>query len=98
MEKLNVQDLERAVKALGGIKGGLVERAVLSDAFELVSNKQDWRGPINASVHVGCCNYEPEILNRAVQYFTATDASIEEKDDHYVVRAAGYRAGPAGDH
>jgi hypothetical protein len=65
----------------------------LSAAFDLVADPCDWRAPVNAVVdseHWGA-------VQAAVRFYTATeptyDLTVSRK---LLVRAAGYRAGPAG--
>lgn len=63
--------------------------------FDMVANPGDWRGAI-------CCviNDRPEIraaVAGAVLDYTATPASFEALGNHkMIVRAVGYRNGPAG--
>lgn len=99
MERISLKTLEAALNsAPTKIQGMLVERAILRSAFALVENPGDSRGAIDAKVHVDCCDFEPDVLIRAVAFFTATNPTVEEKDGYLYVKAAGYRAGPAGDH
>jgi hypothetical protein len=73
--------------------------------FGEIANRQDWRGPIRAEVRPG--NRNAALVRKivaAVAFFTATDATVREIRDgngkvlYFEVTAAGYRAGPAGDH
>jgi len=79
----------------------------LEIAFNLVKNKTHWKDPINALI-------EPKDIpsvDAAIRYFTATEpkftcvgrvASNSDSKNCFTyfvhVEAAGYRAGPAGDH
>jgi hypothetical protein len=69
----------------------------LRNAFEQVHDPDDWKGPIRSA-------YDPKELSTdlviaAVAFYTGTDCRFTLTDrGHYVVRAAGYRRGPAGDH
>jgi hypothetical protein len=76
----------------------LVENTILRSAFSLVENREDPKGPINACINPDSCDFEPDVLKYAVEYFTATSATIDQGVRHFWIRSAGYRAGPAGDH
>lgn len=76
--------------------------AALSAAFDLVADPDDWKAPIDAVVTL------PHVMDglevkKAVQFFTATEATISvvglasETDITVRVQAPGYRMGPAGD-
>ena len=98
MEKLSVKSLEAAVKALPGMQGMLLEKQVLLSAMRLVENKKDSRGPIDARIHADLCEVDADVIVRAVEFFTATTPKVTREGEYLVVKSAGYRAGPAGDH
>ncbi len=98
MQKLTIASLEAAVKALPSLQGMLLEKQVLLSAMRLVENPKDPRGPINARIHSDHCEVDPDVIVRAVGFFTATTAKVTRDGDYLVVQSAGYRAGPAGDH
>lgn len=69
-------------------------QATLTAAFELVEPTSHWKDAI-------CC-FVPEgadlaVVAEAIIHFTATVPTFEVTGGGIVVRAAGYRAGPAGD-
>jgi hypothetical protein len=98
MQTLTVASLEAAVKALPGIQGMLLEKQVLLSVFRSVENAKDPRGPIDAKIHADLCEVSPEVIVRAVEFFTATTPKVTREGEYLVVKSAGYRAGPAGDH
>ena len=73
----------------------------LKKAFDKVSDPEDWKGPIRATmpgeaVGVTCA---------AIEFYTATKARVRVDSRQrrgkylvYFVESKGYRAGPAGDH
>lgn len=103
---------EFLAKACGGPKekyapfseGAILERVVLKAAFDLVANKTDWKAPVDALVEGESCDFSEDVIVDAVLFFTGTTATVSRGFDcgavasTYRVRAAGYRAGPAGDH
>lgn len=70
--------------------------AQLKQAFDSVSDPQDWKGPIAAVMGGEAVN----VVVAAIQFFTATEpkVSYNPKTGQFVVESIGYRAGPAGDH
>lgn len=75
----------------------------LEAVFAKVRPTTHWKDPINAVVPL--TSDELAILPYAVEFFTATVPTIRELSGrtwmalaYYSVTAAGYRAGPAGDH
>ena len=76
---------------------GYTEEA-LSAAFDSVANPDDWRAPIEGY----CAPEAAEIVTAAVECYTATvpeirgPLAIGRHAGKLTVRAAGYRAGPAG--
>lgn len=82
---------------------------VLSKAFDLIDPSKlnprpgvSWRDPIHAYVTARTLAHYGVTLDdvrEAVVHFTATEATVTEPGtDIYLITAAGYRAGPAGDH
>jgi len=68
--------------------------AELKAAFDAVKG-HDWKGPIVANIDVA----DLEVTLAAITFYTATDAKVyPSHGDTCIVEAAGYRAGPAGDH
>jgi hypothetical protein len=87
------------------------ELQTMHAAFELVSPEKfgakDWRCAINAFVTISelrKAGVTIEDVAQAIAFMTATEASVSEPlgiagkpgELGYVVRAKGYRAGPAG--
>jgi hypothetical protein len=68
----------------------------LSDAFDLIKDKDDWKDPISATIPAN----KFEIAAAACVFYTSTVLEYEEADeaDTCNVHAVGYRMGPAGDH
>lgn len=66
----------------------------LQRAFALVEDKDDWRGPIDATIR---CD-QVGIVREAIIHFTATKPSFHSTEIPGQVRvvSAGYRNGPAG--
>lgn len=64
-------------------------------AFERMEDKTDWRNPIDCKLFI--CADEVNTYREAVIHFTGTVPTIEALGGgQYHVKAAGYRAGPAG--
>lgn len=61
--------------------------------FKLVSDKADWKAPINAFVPA---TIDLNAITDAVVHFTATVPTYTMTRDGWNVKAKGYRAGPAG--
>lgn len=82
----------------------------LRRALDLIVDRKDWRAPIFALVRIEDARPDSErasaarlLLAAACEWYTATKPTIEVEeatsgDAVLVMRAAGYRAGPAGDH
>ena len=68
--------------------------AQLRAAFELVQNPIDWRAPIDfrGDMHPE----DVEAAKVAIEFFTATKATVVEINGDVIIQADGYRAGPAG--
>jgi hypothetical protein len=69
----------------------------LSWAFDAVADPDDWKGAIDSVIP----RAEFEKTYAAIEFYTATKATCSVYNEiHQLVRirAAGYRAGPAGDH
>ncbi len=85
------------------------EQARHARAFALVSpdawGRADWREPISAVLHpadLEACGVTIAAVLEAIAFFTATEGTVREVPIHatpaisaFVVKAAGYRAGPA---
>lgn len=71
------------------------KQALLEAAFHIVANPKDWKAPIDTVIAA-----HPTLLEMiadAIVHFTATVPTFVETEHGRVrVRAAGYRAGPAG--
>lgn len=68
----------------------------LAAAFDRVRNPRDWKAPIRAEISVT----ERPVVEQAVYWFTATVPVFLEAPGaraRLLVRAPGYRLGPAGD-
>ncbi len=84
----NMADTQRA-------EGQRPSHEELDAAFAKVQSPLDWKGPIKAPV----LEDNLEITLQAIEYFTATKPTATKvMHTIYIVEAAGYRAGPAGDH
>jgi hypothetical protein len=71
------------------------EREILEKYFGKIQNNEHWKNPIDAF----CRAEEQYMVEKAIIFFTATTPTFEKMNNEWVrVRAAGYRAGPAGDH
>ncbi len=68
----------------------------LKAAFDAVSNPDDWKAPVFASMGGESVN----VVVAAIRHFTATDPEVvlDVGTMRWVVSSIGYRAGPAGDH
>jgi hypothetical protein len=80
------------------IKETLADREELKPYFDQVCSKTDWKARIDA-----ICRREDLVkVSKAIEFFTATEASFVEmcppSIDWLRVQSIGYRAGPAGDH
>lgn len=66
---------------------------VFGPLFDMVAPRDDWRGPINAVVP-----YEADVAGicAAVEFYTATKATVKDAKGGFRIVAKGYRAGPAG--
>lgn len=98
MKRITLNDVRRAVEAQpDAATRGLVERALMIPAFDLVKNSRDWKAPIMRDVRLAHCDYEPEVIAHAIGFFTATTAKVEISADGEIATftADGYRAGPA---
>jgi len=84
--------------------------STLETAFSLVDPTcaaigRDWKAPINLSGSPAAINAVLDHLgvslmdvSDAVEHFTATRLEVTATGGMMHLRAAGYRAGPAGDH
>jgi hypothetical protein len=69
--------------------------AKLTEAFERVCDRADWKAPIFAQIPAT----ERRVVQQAIYWFTATVpvfATIPRDAEHLIVTATGYRLGPAG--
>lgn len=68
----------------------------LTNAFNAVCDKADWKRPIKATIAAEAATLTVE----AIMFFTATEATVTPTADaqFVIVETIGYRAGPAGDH
>lgn len=99
MRKLiTMETLETAVAAVeDDLLSNNLRAELMHAAFDYVKNRDDWKAPINKVFLRGVCPFSNEVLAAAVLYMTATEASVSEDGNGFVtVKAAGYRAGPAG--
>ncbi len=101
MKRITRASLEVAAKAanaVSSLEGDLIRKAVYLSAFNMVQNRQDWKGPIDASIDADLCEVSEEVISDAVVFFTATVPTITHENGKLIVKAIGYRKGPAGDH
>jgi hypothetical protein len=71
--------------------------AELDAAFKKVKNPDDWKAPICALVSAD----DLTVVCAAIEFYTATKPKVFVVDldcEEFLVTAAGYRLGPAGDH
>lgn len=70
--------------------------AELKQAFDRVSNPDDWKAEILAT----CPGELVMLVTAAIEFYTATTPKVElnTRTMEYIVSSEGYRAGPAGDH
>jgi hypothetical protein len=69
--------------------------AELTEAFDRVRDRTDWKGPIFAEIPAT----ERRIVQKAIYWFTATlpvFATLSRDSGRLIVTATGYRLGPAG--
>jgi hypothetical protein len=65
----------------------------LEKAFDLVKDPKDWRNPIQACIEID----QKEAVEAAIIHFTATTPTFTRvNSSHLIVKADGYRNGPAG--
>jgi len=70
-------------------------REELTKAFDEVKNKDNWKQPISAWVHLS----NLEVTLEAIKYFTATEGRIvrtSTDECSVLIHADGYYMGPAG--
>ena len=74
-----------------------VFQAEMKRAFALVENKEHWKGAVDALVTQEAVAEVGGLLRvcEAVEFFTATQATVTVEGGLLRVRAAGYWAGPA---
>ena len=67
---------------------------VLKEAFDKVSDPDDWRGPIAARMP----GEAVMAVVAAIEFFTATSPKVQldTSSMQYLVTSEGYRMGPAG--
>ena len=74
---------------------GPYTRGQLNDMFDRLHDPGDWKAPIEAWVR----EVDLDLAQAAVEFYTATEVAVVAWDGRYCkIKAAGYRAGPAGDH
>jgi len=77
-----------------------VTRGELADAFHKVCDCQDWKAPISAWIFAE----DVPLVLAAIEFFTATKGKLveshltNENRVECLIKADGYRLGPAGDH
>ncbi len=95
--KITMEVLRRVVEAESDLSVRMaIQKSVFGDAFDAVKDQDDWRAPVNRLVRFDNTVYDPEVIANAVEYFTATKATIVYTAKGFRVMADGYRAGPAG--
>jgi hypothetical protein len=92
--KMITRETIKQVVALGQ-DGEAVAAEFYRAAFNLVADKVDWKGPINAFVRLSELRYSVEVIVDAVEFMTATKAVFTFQGDRVLIQAPGYRAGPA---
>lgn len=82
--------------------------------FDLVCDPDDWKKPIDIKIGLSTLQYVPHhengrmlgmpetallnLLRESIIHFTATTPTITKEGEYLVIKAKGYRMGPAGDH
>ena len=66
----------------------------LQRAFDAVADPTDWRNPIAARVSLA----RRDVTLAAIEFYTATKATVAFRGRDCLVQSVGYRMGPAGDH
>lgn len=87
-------------------KRDATEKARRDAVWALVETKGDWRARIHAFVSADVYRHQSlsiREITEVIAFFTATEATFETVSHEglfcgYVVKADGYRMGPAGDH
>lgn len=81
------------------------KRDLLKTAFDVVCDARDRKAPVNIHAEIGLWNrlcaqlgITTELVLEAVEFFTATQATVTEANGEIRITAPGYRDGPAGDH
>ena len=88
-----IYDLQKKMPEVAG----LIEAELCNRAFSFVKNREDWKAPIDTTIHEESVEYTMDFLCYAVRFMTATEAHISREPGGMLrVRAAGYRNGPAG--
>lgn len=74
------------------INGRNITRGQLSFWFDRVSEKDNWKNPIDAEVYIDCL-FDKFLIQNAVEFFTASKPTITKvrgKANLYRIKAAGY--------
>ncbi len=97
MQQITTDMVEAAYKAVPGLGGLLIQRALLKGAFDLVANRKDWKAPINTYLgdYVDS-TYSADVIVQAVLFFTGTECTYTREGTGYRFESVGYRAGPCG--
>jgi hypothetical protein len=71
-------------------------RTALKKAFDAVADPDDWKAPIEATIHQSML----DVTAKAIWFFTGTSCRerVRWNDGRVAIEATGYRMGPAGDH
>jgi hypothetical protein len=64
----------------------------LEQAFNSVCNRDDWKAPIETVIFPA----DQAIVAEAIAFYTATEAVFIKQGNMLLVKALGYRNGPAG--
>jgi len=90
---MNVAEkMRQAEEAMNQVTFDGYTRPELVEAFDMVCDPDDWKGPINARI----TRDRVRITRAAIEFFTATRAEFEFGLWDVAVKSIGYRMGPAG--
>lgn len=95
---ITMEDIKRCMDAQPDkLSAANVEGVFMKAAFDHVCDKDDWKAPIDTMHNQRTCEFSLDVIEAAVEYMTATKAKFISHGYPWVqVKAAGYRAGPAG--
>jgi hypothetical protein len=87
MTRITMDDIRKAEKAVGGLKGGLLKDAVLRAVFCLVENSLDEKGPLDARILADFCPFDKKVIRSSVRSYHGAPATITEEPPYWHVTA-----------